>query len=291
MPAPDAEGIRTVTKNGVRIGGFHYLTPDCLPGDRVFVRLDPADAGTIWLFDPQDDRLIGKALNGARAGVNPAQLAAETRAAQNKLIEQQIAEVRKQTRRNVTERTVLDNRLAAASSAKGNLVAFPPRSEIHTTPALDAGTEVAAMRRGDAPKGRPLSPAEARIMAELEAERAAPAPAAPTNIRRLRQQETPQQLYRKWLALDERLRASEPVTPEEAAFYGSYANSPAKRALDPLYQEYGEAACGEPGRKKAPQTGPFEVFEDGKMNAHSTDIKRDVPISRRPPACSRTSSR
>ena len=238
MPAPDAEGIRTVTKNGVRVGGFHYLTPDCLPGERVFVRLDPADAGTIWLFDPQDDRLIGKALNGHRAGINPGQLAAETRAAQNKLIDEQIADVRKQTRRRVTERTVLDNRLAAASQA-GNLVAFPPRSEIHTTPALDAGAEVAAMRRGDTSKGRPLSPVEARILAELEA---APAPAAPTNVRRLRQQETPQQLYRKWLALDERLRASEPVTPEEAAFYGSYANHPAKKSLDPLYQEYGEAA-------------------------------------------------
>lgn len=76
-------------------------------------------------------------------------------------------------------------------------------------------------------------------MAELEAQ---PTTAAPTNVRRLRQQETPQQLYRKWLALDERLRAAEPVTPEEAAFYGSYANSPAKRSLDPLYQEYGEEA-------------------------------------------------
>ena len=100
--------------------------------------------------------------------------------------------------------------------------------------------EVAALRRGDAPKGRPLSEAERSIQAELEAEAAKAAPAS--NVRRLRQQETPQQLYRKWLVLDERLRAADPITPDEAAFYGSFANHPAKKSLDPLYQEYGEAA-------------------------------------------------
>ncbi|WP_441524848.1 hypothetical protein [Bosea sp. TAB14] len=135
---------------------------------------------------------------------------------------------------------MLDLRHQRAAERAGNLVAFPPRSEIHTTPALDAGGDVAAMRRGDMPKARPLSEAGQRIQAELEAEAAKPA--APSNVRRLRQQETPQQLYRKWLALDERLRASDPITPEEAAFYGSFATHPAKKSLDPLYQEYGEAA-------------------------------------------------
>jgi hypothetical protein len=243
MQAPDRDGLRVVSKQGVRIGEFHYLCPNVLPGEQVFVRLDPMDAGTIWLFDPEDDRLIGKAINGERTGIDRAQLAAETRAAQSRMVEHQMAEAKAMVRsKRVTERTVLDNRLALAAEASGNLVAFPQRSEIITTPALDAGLEIAAMRRGEAPVSSPLSEADARILAEIEAEAEAPAPARPSNVRALRNHETPQQLYRRWLGLHERIEAGEPITTAEAAFYGGFANNPDKRALDGLVKEFGEAA-------------------------------------------------
>jgi len=242
MQAPAGDGYRTVGKNGVRIGEFHYLAPGVLVGTRVFVALDPADKGTVWLFaDDSRAELMGRATNAELAGVDPAQLLAETRAAQKRIIDEQTDAIRKQTKRRVTERTVLENRLALAAQESGNLVAFPPRSEIHTTPALDVGIEVAAMRRGDAPESRPLSAADARILAEIEAEAAAPTGKA-SNVRPLRDRETPQQRYRRWLALHERLESGEPITPEEASFYGGFANSPDKRALDGMYAEFGEAA-------------------------------------------------
>lgn len=241
MQAPDKEGIRTVGKKGVQVGQYHYLAPGLVVGERVFVRLDPHDAGVIWLFDPESDRLLARGINSQREGVDRAALVAETRALQKRAIDDKMKEVRA-AKRGVTERTVLDLRHQRAAALAGNLVAFPQRSETHTTPALDAGAEVAAMRRGDAPKARPLTEAESRIQAELEAsESPAPAP-RPSNVRRLRQQETPQQLYRRWLALHARLEAAEPITPDEAAFYGSFATSSAKKSLDPLYREYGEAA-------------------------------------------------
>lgn len=241
MQAPDRDGLRTVSKRGVRIGEFHYLCPDVLPGEQVFVRLDPQDAGTIWLFHPEDDRLLGRAINSERSGTDRADLVAATRAAQNRLIEEKTAPIRKQARREVTERTVLEGQFALAAAQAGNLVAFPPRSEIHTTPALDAGIEVAAMRRGDMPESKPLSAADARILAEIEAEAAGPV-ARPSNVRPLRDRETPQQRYRRWLGLHERLEAGQPITPDEASFYGGFANSPDKRALDGMYAEFGEAA-------------------------------------------------
>jgi transposase InsO family protein len=247
MPAPDAEGLRTVGKNGVRIGGFHYLAPDCLPGDRVFVRLDPHDAGTVWLFDETGDRFIGRALNPERAGVDPAELVARTRAAQKAAIDAQTAQITRQVRKGVTQRTVLEGRLKDAAAAAGNLVAFPPRSEIHTTPALDAGLEIAALRRGEAPAAAPLTPEAAKVHAQLLAEMEdAPTPASaarrPSNVRPLRDHETPQQRYRRWLDLHARLEAGEPISPEQAAFYGGFANSSEKRGLDGLYEEFGEAA-------------------------------------------------
>lgn len=240
MQAPDKEGIRTVGKKGVQIGQYHYLAPGLVVGERVFVRLDPHDAGVIWLFDPESDRLLARGINTEREGIDRAALVAETRALQKRAIDEKMKEVRA-AKREVTERTVLDLRHQRAAELAGNLVAFPPRTEAHSTPALEAGAEVAAMRRGDAPNARPLSDAEAKIMAELEKEPAAPAP-LPPNVRRLRQQETPQQRYRRWLELHDRLTAGDPITPEEAAFYGGFAGSTEKKTLDPLYQEYGEAA-------------------------------------------------
>lgn len=242
MQAPDGDGYRTVGKNGVLVGGFHYLAPGILPGERVFPVLDPADKGTIWIFaDESRDRLLGRGTNATLAGVDPAALLAETRAAQKQAIEAQTAEIRRQTKKRVTQRTVLENRLALAAEQSGNLVAFPPRSEAHATPALDAGLEVAAMRRGDAPASQPLSGRDAEILAELESDPIGLSP-EPNNIRRLRDHETPQQRYRRWLELHQLMETGKPITPEQAAFYGGFAGSSEKRALDGLYQEFGEAA-------------------------------------------------
>ncbi len=242
MQAPEGDGYRTVGKSGIRLDGFHYQPMGLLTGDRVFVMCDPADKGTIWLFaDESLDRPLGRAVNGELAGIDPVALQAERKALQARMVDEQMVEAKKLLRaKRVTDRTVLNSRLAAANAQSGNLVAFPPRSEIHTTPALDVGLEIAAMRRGDAPAVRPLSDADARLMAELEAE-AAPV-VAPSNVRPLRDHETPQQRYRRWLDLHAKLEAGEPVTPEQAAFYGGFAGSVEKRGLDGLYEEFGEAA-------------------------------------------------
>lgn len=241
MQAPDGDGYRTVGKSGVRVGGFYYQPMGILPGERVFVMLDPADKGTIWLFaDESLDRPLGRAVNGELAGVDPVELQAQRKAMQARLVDEQMAEAKAMLRsKRVTDRTVLDHRLAQAAAQAGNLIAFPPRSEIHSTPALEAGAEIAAMRRGAAPVARSLTADETRLMAELEA---APVELAPSNVRPLRDRETAQQRYRRWLDLDARLRAGEPVKPEEAAFYGGFANSSEKRSLDEIYEEFGEAA-------------------------------------------------
>lgn len=240
MPAPDAEGTRTVGKNGVRIGGFHYLTPDCLPGERVFVRLDPQDAGTAWLFDETGDRFIGRALNSERAGVDPAELVAQTRAAQKAKIDARTAEITRQVKKGVTQRTVLEARLKDAAAATGNLVAFPPRSEIYTTPALDAGLEIAALRRGDAPQPAPLSDAAAQIHQEMMA--AAIQPVPERKVTPLRQQETARQRFRRAQAIEASIASGEPVDTADAVWLGSYQTSAEYRAERSIHEEFGEAA-------------------------------------------------
>ncbi|MDT9702151.1 Mu transposase C-terminal domain-containing protein, partial [Streptomyces sp. P17] len=49
-PVAGGDGIRTVTKSGVRVDGHHYYTAAAMPGTRVLVRMDPADMGRVMLF-------------------------------------------------------------------------------------------------------------------------------------------------------------------------------------------------------------------------------------------------
>lgn len=242
MQAPDQNGIRTVGKNGVRVGGFHYLTPGILPGETVFVRMDPADKGVIWLFDEAGERFLGRGTNAPLAGVDPAGLLAETRASQKAIIDRDTAEIRKMAKKRVTQRTVLDNRLAAAAAQTGNLVAFPPRSEIHTTPALDAGLQIAAMRRGEAPAAAPLSPAAEAVHRQLVAEAAEPV--QERKVTRLRQQETPRQRFRRALELQAAIEAGQAIETEQAIWLGSYQTTAEYRAEMDLHREFGGVALG-----------------------------------------------
>ncbi|MBN9471702.1 MAG: transposase [Bosea sp.] len=238
MQAPDKEGLRTVGKNGVRVGNFHYLAPGLVVGQSVFVRLDPHDAGVIWLFDPETDRLLARGVNSEREGIDRAALVAEVRALQQQDIDEKMAAV-KASRKDIGERTVLDLRRQRAAEEAGNLVAFPPRSEIHTTPALDAGIEVAAIRRGDAPEPAPLSEAVAAMHRLIQSEPVAP---AAENVAVLHPVETPGIRFRRALALEEALARGEPLETDDALWLGSYRASAEYLGRKAMFEDFGEAA-------------------------------------------------
>ncbi|WNJ89134.1 transposase [Bosea sp. 685] len=241
MQAPDAHGLRRYGKEGVRVAGFHYLAPGILPGETVFVRMDPADAGTVWLFDETGETFRARGRNARLANIDPAELIAETKAAQKRLIDESMVDVKAMAKKRVTKSTVLEHRLALAAEKSSNLVAFPQRSEIHTTPALDAGLEIAAMRRGDAPIAAPLSDAAAKVHRELLE---APAIAARSDgkVTALRQSETPRQRFRKAMAIEAAIAAGEPVATEQALWLGSYQTSGEYRSERDFHTEFGEAA-------------------------------------------------
>ena len=242
MQAPKGDGYRTVGKKGILLDDFYYQPMGILPGERVFVTLDPADKGTIWLFaDESMERPLGRAVCGQLAGIDPVELQAQRRAMQARIVEEQMAEAKAMLRsKRVTDRTVLDHRMAEAAKRTGNLVAFPPRSEIHTTAALDVGSEIAAMRRGDAPAPAPLSDAVAARHRELVEEVAASAPAA--KITPLRQQETSRQRFRRALGIEAAIASGEAVETADAVWLGSYQTSAEYRAEKALREEFGEAA-------------------------------------------------
>ncbi len=83
MPPANGGGVRVVGKKAIRVDGVEYWVDRLIPGQRLHVRLDPADAGKVWLYTDTDPwRFVGIGLNPELAGLDRAELAGRIRAEQ-----------------------------------------------------------------------------------------------------------------------------------------------------------------------------------------------------------------
>ncbi|WP_170181915.1 DDE-type integrase/transposase/recombinase [Phreatobacter stygius] len=229
-PIAGQDGYRTVGKQGLRIDHLFYLSPELRVGERVFVRLDPADMGRVFVFAEDGETFRAIALAPGMAGLDRAAIVAETRASQKRFIDQGTKALRREARA-IKPRDVVEalNRRAAARA--GTLVEFPKRAEAHSTPELAAaGSAVRAGRAAVPPSHGEAVPG--------------PAPAAdPTpEVTPLRSFETPQIRYRRALGLEARLAAAETLSTEEALWLGGYRQTPEYRSLATLYADFGDQA-------------------------------------------------
>jgi putative transposase len=239
-PIAGSDGFRTVGKQGIRIDHTHYVCPSLLVGERVFVRLDPADMGRVFVFDEDGETFRGMAVAPELAGIDRAGLIAETRAVQRRFIEEGTAELRKEAR-SIKPRDVADARDRQAAKRAGKLVEFPRRADAHSTPALEAAT--IALRGRRAPEPRPLTADQEALMREVEADMAgAPAVPTPSNVAPLRITETPQQRFRRALEITASIEAGTEVETAQALWLGGYRETPEYRSLMAVYADFGEQA-------------------------------------------------
>jgi hypothetical protein len=248
-PVPGKDGLRVVTKQGIRINGAHYLTGDVMPGTQVLVRHDPADLGNIWLFEPGDTQFLGRAACPELAGLDPAETIERVRAAQKAHLDGAVADIKKEMRR-IGPRQIADAQRQAVAARAGKLIAFPRPAEAHKTAALDA-----AGRAVRAHEPQPLS-ARARQIHEAMQDEAPPplsvdppssssavsaAPVSPARgeIRAL--PETAAQRYRRARDAEEKLAAGASVEPALRRWLDGYRKS-AEYWEFKLREEEGEEA-------------------------------------------------
>lgn len=262
-PVLGKDGLRQVGKMGVRIEGSHYLAPGVMPGEQVFVRMDPADMGRAFLFAEDGETFRAIAVCPELAGVDPAAALAAAQAAQKAFLAERVAPLRREAAK-IKPRDMVDAMDRQAAIDAGKLTEFPKRKEAYTSPALagaadlDAALDIVKGKR--APSVKKQSAAELAMQAKIEAEMAGghslprmgqapsagtaandPAPAA-QKVKPLRQTETPHQTFRRALALEARIDAGEQLTNEEAIWLGSYQTSAQYRGLKSMHEEFGEAA-------------------------------------------------
>ncbi len=234
MPIAGKDGLRTVTKFGIRIDHFHYVVDAAHVGDRVLVRMDPMDAGRAHAFDADSGAYVGPAVCPELAGLDPSTILKAKREITTARIAEATREVRQQIREITKGPALIERVLEVVARDIPNVVSLPKREERHETPALIAALEV-----GREPEVPALSPRAAEIFAVARAE----APVAIEergNVRPLRTQETRQQRFRRALDLEARIAAGEEVPTADGVWLGGYRAGSEYRSMRTVYEEGGE---------------------------------------------------
>lgn len=233
-PIASNGGVRTVTKQGVRVDGALYLPMTAMPGDLVLVRMDPADMGRVMLFDPETEAYLGEALNAELAGLNPAEVVAKAKAMQRAFEDDKLRDIRKASRK-IGKRDVADAMRRDAAEKAGVLVAFQKPREIYTTPALDAAHEAVITTPQATPHSRISDEAVNALRAEHEKRRSAEVVVKP---------ETPNERFKRFLVMEERIKAGEAVLPEERHALEAYQRLPEYRSRRQMFEDFGWAMFG-----------------------------------------------
>jgi transposase InsO family protein len=228
------DGRRKVGHEGIAVNKVHYHLGTLLVGDVVFCRQDPIDLGRIYVFKEDEETFLGVAENWELLGLDPAENAARIRALQKAVSDKTVVPVRKMMR-SIGPLDVANAQRAKADAGKGNLVAFPQPHAKYETAALKAALDAVT----------PEVPRQADARTRAEQQRlfgiAATAKADATNVARL--PETPEQRYRRAVAIKDRLDAGDAGVPaKDAHWVGRYMESSEFKGLAKIRAVRGEQA-------------------------------------------------
>lgn len=225
-PVAGREGIRRVGKQGVKIDETFYIAAGVMPGTDVFVRMDPADMGRAYLFDPTGETFLGEAIAPELAGVDPAEAVARAQAAQKAFMAERTADLRKVKFR---PREFAEAILREGASSAGTLIAFPKREEPHQTPALAAALDATRPPAPPAPVPDEILALQQRLIAD-------------ENVTPIRREENAHDRWKRACTIARLMKANQLVAPADALWLGGWRESPEFKGFaltygDPLEEE------------------------------------------------------
>ncbi|WP_206412835.1 DNA-binding protein [Nitratireductor soli] len=235
-PAPGKDGLRTVTKVGVRIDGAHYLPDTVMPGTTVFCRMDPADLGKVLLFEPDGETFLGEAICPELAGLDPVETIRHVKAAQKAHVDGRIKDIRREMRR-IGPRQIADAMRRQGETRAGKLLAFPRPEEPHSTAALAAAADAAAPVGPIGLSDRAAELHSAMIAATPRNPSVEP---VPTKVTRL--PESREARFRRALDLEQRRQMGERLADADLLWLGGYQNGSEYRAMRAMVEEFGQDA-------------------------------------------------
>lgn len=225
MPVAGKDGRRVVTKTGIRIDGACYLGGFLDVGDEVHVRMDPADLGRAFVYDLDGVNYLGEVLCPELAGIDPAAAAAKVRAEQKKIMDERLADVRRQARA-IKAKDIAPAIHRQALVDAGKLAEFPKRVIAHSTPELAAALD--AVQGCD--KSEPVhSPDVIALQAKLIAEERHPI------VTPLRTEETAHHRWQRARAIEAAIAAGQHASDDDLLWLGGYRTGPEYRGFARTY--------------------------------------------------------
>ena len=140
--------LRTVGRHGISVRGGFYVAAELgdSVGERVEVRVDPADYGRVWVF--RGGAFLCAAVDRDRAGVGLAEIAARAKARDRESVRAARAEARRLRAAHRPEET-MDDILAARARAAAAVVALPaPAPALESREAAAARAAAESSNRG-----------------------------------------------------------------------------------------------------------------------------------------------
>ena len=230
-PVAGSNGMRKVTKHGIKLDGTYFMAAELFAGKSVFVREDPSDMGRVFCFESEAGEFVCEAIAPERLGIDPASATEIIRKRQAKIMKDGVAEIRREMR-NIKARDMVDGVLRQAAADSENLVEFPHQSNPHLTPSL----EQAAIAREE--EKRPQLTDEQRDAHErLVAEHDAGAESA-AQVHQL--PETPRQRFARALEIQLAIEEGREVSTEDALWLGRYQNDAEYGAQSKIFEDFGQ---------------------------------------------------
>lgn len=242
---PDGGGLRTIGKQGIRVGGQMFIAPTIMVGEKVLVRLDPADLGRVLCFTPDGAQYLGEAICPELIGIDRAAAIAETRNRQKAMIDEQTAAIRREAKK-IKPRDVVDTILRASAEKAGKLVSFPKAADTHTTPAIEAAAS-ASTPRGTLREAKLTDEQRAKhaaMVAAFDGDRPAAKVVALKPAAKADPVADKKQRYREWLRLCAVEQAGQALTDDERRYLTTYPTLSEYRAIAAMVADFGPEWLG-----------------------------------------------
>ncbi|AEQ50784.1 DDE-type integrase/transposase/recombinase [Pelagibacterium halotolerans] len=256
------DGLRTVTKLGVRIDGYHYQSGRLLPGDQVFVRHDPLDMGKAYAFSADGAQFLAEIECAELSGIHPETFQKAVREQRSETLERLDKAVRRDMREMAKGPSMIEKVLEVARRDQPNVVALPKRSSEHSTPqiaaAIDAQTrhpkssEASADVKAEQQRlASELDPYDdngayerisAKVAARVEEHRDARRSAFDGNV--VAMPETALDRYRRAVIFRRAMEANEPVDDRDLIWLGQYETTAEFQGQQVIHDDYGDEWLG-----------------------------------------------
>ncbi|WP_181027883.1 DNA-binding protein [Vibrio jasicida] len=227
-------GIRKVSKKGVKVDNIWYVAAELTVGDSVYVYYDENDLGKLVVYN-DDHEFLCIAEAPEYTGVSRRDIASMMKRLQKQKA-QDAAQLARESRQKHDIRNLASEVMDYELEKSRNIAAFPQREEMFTSSTLEAGSQAHdALVNFDKPvKGSEMSAEEAELLTKQIIEFQS------NNREAQREDETEEGKFKRWIELEEKEQAGEVLDEMNAHWKAQYETQPGYRDRKMIYDEWGK---------------------------------------------------